>query len=129
MKDNTERSLKGVATFKLGAEFKPSPELAIRLGYNYLTAAYSKDGVRDQTLRSYGVKYATTSDYTNWEGTNRVTCGAGYKLGGVNIDLAYQYSQTNGTFFPFQPGLSGGVDGVAVSNKRHQVLLTLGYTF
>ena len=129
MKTNTEQSLKGVSTLKLGAEFKPVPELAIRLGYNYVSAAYEENGMRDQTIDSYGVYYASTSDYTNWKGTNRITCGLGYKVGGVNIDLAYQYSATNGEFYPFQPNLCGTVTPADVSNKRHQLLLTLGYTF
>ena len=48
----------------------------------------------------------------------------------MNIDLAYQYSATNGDFHPFQPYVDVKATGVTeVSNKRHQVLLTLGYTF
>lgn len=129
MKRNTEQALKGVSTLKLGAELKPTPELAVRLGYNYVAAAYNEKGVRDQTIDSEGVYYASTSDYVNWEGTNRLTCGLGYKAGGMNIDLAYQYSTTNGKFYPFQPDLTGTVTPADVSNKRHQVLLTLGYTF
>ena len=131
MKYNTEQSLKGVSTIKLGAEYKPMPELALRLGYNYVTAGYSDKGVRDQTIDSNGVIYASTTDYTNWEGTNRFTCGLGYKIGKMNVDLAYQYSATNGKFYPFQPNLikGGQVDGADVSNKRHQLLLTLGYNF
>ena len=129
MKRNTEQVMKGVSTIKLGAEFKPVPELAIRFGYNYVTAAYDEKGVRDQTISSYGVYYASTSDYVNWKGTNRITCGLGYKVSGMNIDLAYQYSATNGKFYPFQPDITGSVTPADVSNKRHQVLLTLGYTF
>ena len=135
MKRNTEDVLKGVSTLKLGLEYKPVPELALRVGYNYLTAAYNKNGMRDQTLDSYGVKYASTSDYVNWDSTNRITCGVGCKLGSMNLDLSYQYSATDGTFYPFQPDIvarseyRGSVTPASVSNKRHQVLLTLGYTF
>ena len=129
MKANTERSLSGVSTFKVGAEFKPDPAVSVRLGYNYVTAGYKKDGVRDMTIQSNGVSYASTTDYTNWEGTHRITAGLGFKVGGMNIDLAYQYSGTNGKFYPFQPNITGSVDATDVSNKRHQLLLTLGYTF
>jgi len=129
MKRNTEQSLKGVSTLKLGAELKPVPEFAVRLGYNYVSAGYSDQGVRDQTINSFGVNYASTSDYVNWSGTNRITCGLGYKVGHVNLDLAYQYSGTNGKFYPFQPDLTGTVTPANVSNKRHQVLFSVGYTF
>lgn len=127
-KRNAESSLKGVHTLKLGAELKPVPELAVRLGYNYQTAAYESNGYRDMMLNSPGVMYASTADYTNWKGTNRITCGLGYRVGSMNIDLAYQYSATNGDFYPMQ-SYEGKINAADVSNKRHQVLLTLGYTF
>jgi opacity protein-like surface antigen len=58
----------------------------------------------------------------------------------VNLDLAYQYSAQNGDFYPFMNYYENGVSGapdpednechaVNVSNKRHQLLLTIGYRF
>jgi len=129
MKRNTEQSLKGVHTLKAGLEFKPDPALAVRFGANYVSAAYDKNGVRDMTIDSPGVMYSSTTDYTNWKGTYRLTCGLGYKSGGFNVDLAYQYSATNGEFHPFQPYAGGQAGALDVNQKRHQVLLTLGYTF
>ena len=130
MERNTERSLEGVHTLKAGIEVKPVPEFGVRLGYNYVSAAYDKSGVRDMTLDSPGVSYASTTDYVNWGDTHRVTCGLGFKTGGFNVDLAYQYSTTKGDFYPFQPYAGSGSVGVSeVKNNRHQVLLTLGYTF
>lgn len=138
MKDNTDQALRGVATVKLGAEYKPDPSLAVRLGYNFVSPMYQEDGVRDMTLNSPGVLYSSTADYVNWKSTNRITCGLGYKTGSVTLDLAYQYSATNGDFYPFQPNISFRDFGVTetnisspaeVSNKRHQLLFTLGYTF
>ena len=136
MKVNTERSLKGVSTLKVGVEVKPDPTVALRIGYNYVTAGYEKDGVRDTKINSPGVAYASTTDYTNWKDTHRMTLGMGYRLNAWNIDLAYQYSATNGDFHPFQDfssltdSYAGERVGVSkVSNKRHQLLLTVGYTF
>ena len=135
MKANTERSLKGVSTLKLGAEYKPVPEVAFRVGYNYITSGYKMNGVRDMTVDSPGTMYASTTDYVNWKDTNRFTCGVGFKVGKMNIDLAYQLSNTDGEFHPFQDyqslasstSVSTGV--TKVSNKRSQGLLTIGYTF
>ena len=135
MKRNTEDVLKGVSTLKVGLEYKPVPEMALRVGYNYISSAYNENGMRDQTLNSYGVMYASTSDYVNWKSTNRITAGVGCKFGNTNLDVSYQYSATDGTFYPFQPNIMaqseyrGSVTPANVSNKRHQVLLTLGYTF
>lgn len=129
MKRNTEKSLKGVHTIRVGAEVKPVSDFAIRLGYNYVSSPYEANGERDMYLDSPGVSYASTTDYVNWKDTHRVTCGLGYKIGGLNIDLAYQYNMTKGDFHPFQPyaGLNTGMKEVKFN--RHQVLMTLGYTF
>lgn len=137
MTRDTENKLKGVHLLKVGAEMKPDPSLAMRLGYNYLTTAYNSDAFRDTQLDSPGTYFSSTPDYVNWKDTHRITCGLGYKYEGFSVDLAYQYSTTKGTFFPFQPNVEfeDGIHETCVSTpddvkfNRHQVLLTLGYTF
>ena len=99
MKANTERSLKGVSTLKLGAEYKPVPEVAFRVGYNYITSGYKMDGVRDMTVDSPGTMYASTTDY------------------------AFQDYQSLASSTSVSTGVT------KVSNKRSQGLLTIGYTF
>ncbi|WP_233582380.1 hemin receptor [Prevotella sp. OH937_COT-195] len=146
MNENTEYSLKGVSTLKLGAEFKPIPELALRMGYNYVSAMYNENGFKDGTIWSPGSYYASTTDYTNWKSANRITCGLGWQVGSMNIDLAYQYSVQEGEFHPFMSysgsdktftnSVTGEImqynnvpDVKTVNNKRHKVLLTFGYRF
>lgn len=136
MNNNTKSTLKGVSTLKLGLEYKPLPIFSIRLGYNYVSPMFSKHGFRDGSLQSPGVAYATSTDYTNWTATNRVTAGFGYQQKKWFVDLAYQYSQTNGDFYPFMSYISDSssadnciANGTKVSNKRNQLLLTLGYRF
>lgn len=137
MNSHTESTLKGVHTFKVGAEYKLTDDLAIRLGYNYLTSAYEKDGFKDGTLDSPGSYYASATDYTNWKSTTRVTFGLGYNAGPLSMDLAYQYSQRNGEFSPFMSYWTADGENmtdnvcnyVKVENQRHQILFTLGYHF
>ena len=136
MKQNIKNSLKGVHTVKVGMEFKPEKNFAVRLGYNYQSAMYNKNGVKDGSLESYGTYYASTTDYTNWKDTHRFTAGVGYNYGKFSFDLAYQYSQTNGDFYPFmsyvddsEPKFDNVCDAVKVSNKRNQLLFTVGYKF
>lgn len=135
---HTKNTLKGVSTLKVGAEFKPDPALAVRLGFNYVSPMYNKSGAKDGTLDSYGVFYQSQSDFTNWEDTYRVTAGLGYNIDRFNIDLAYQYSTTNGKFSPFHDYAdnmnadclpNNNFEQCKVSNKRHQLMLTLGYRF
>ena len=101
MNAHTDATLKAVNTFKVGAEWKATPELALRAGYNYISPMYDKDGFKDGTLESNGTYIASSTDYTNWDATNRFTLGMGYAVGKFNVDLAWQYTWTQGDFSPF----------------------------
>lgn len=137
MNEHTERTLKGVSTVKVGMEYKPDAALALRLGYNYVSPIYNKNGFKDFTVDSPGTYYSSSTDYTNWKSTNRITCGVGYTVNKFSIDLAYQYSVQNGDFHPFtdfgtpgSPVAERNIGTVSdVDFKRHQLLLTLGYAF
>lgn len=136
MNNHISNTLKGVSTLKLGLEFRPDPAFAVRLGYNYVSPMYNEDGYKDGSLSSPGSYYSSATDYTNWKATNRITCGMGFKTSGWNFDIAYQYSQTDGDFYPFRSYYNSSnssenniCDAVKVSNKRSQVLLSVGYTF
>lgn len=136
MNNHTEETLKGVSTLKLGLEYKPVAELALRVGYNYVSPMYNENGFKDGSVWSAGSYYASQTDYTNWKSTNRFTLGAGYNMGPLSLDLAYQYSATNGNFYPFmsyvdhQDAAEDNIAGaVKVNDKHHQVLFTIGYRF
>lgn len=137
MNNHTKKTLKGVSTFKFGIEGKPTPELSLRAGHNYVSPMYETSGYKDGGLKSLGSSYSSATDYTNWEATNRFTLGMGYKVGQFNFDLAWQYSAQNGTFYPYKAlsVVDGNTthemtaDKFDVSNKRHQVLMTIGYHF
>lgn len=147
MNEHTKQTLKGVSTVKLGAEFRPVNNLALRAGYNYVSPMYQTNAYKDVTIDSYGSNYSTATDYVNWDSTNRFTLGVGYQMKNFNIDLAYQYSEQNGDFHPFMDAygdyyyintatkslqmdkIDNYANPVKVSNKRHQLVLTLGYRF
>lgn len=137
MNRHTERTLKGVSTIKVGAEMRPIPEMKVRLGYNYVSPKYEREGFKDGTIASTGSYISSATDYTNWEETHRITCGLGYAFGPLDLSVAYQYSTTNGQFSPFMNGIFRNdlisdeniARPVSVSDKRHQIMMTLGYTF
>ncbi len=144
MKRHTEETLKGVHTVKLGAEFKVDKNIALRLGYNYVSPMYKEDGVRDQTIYSPGVYYASTTHYINWKDTHRITAGVGFSFDKFRLDLAYQYNTRKGDFYPFMKDLavtyvdeatgssevlSNHCDAVSVKDNRHQIQASLTYSF
>ena len=138
MNNHTREVLKAVSTLKLGVEYKPTTNLALRAGYNYVSPMYISDGQKDPGLSSLGTSYASATDYTNWKATNRFTLGVGYQIDKFNIDLAYQYSSQSGDFYPFSNVKNININsttynniatGTKVKNDKSQLLLTLGYRF
>lgn len=134
MNSHTKETLRGVHTLKLGAEVKLLPQLSLRAGYNYVSPKYQKNAYRDVTIDSPGTFMSSTTDYINWHSTNRITAGVGFNLGGFTIDLAYQYSNTSGEYYPFlsyysKDEYNNVCNAVKVNNTRHQALLTFGYRF
>lgn len=138
MNNHTREVLKGVSTLKLGVEYRPTTNLALRAGYNYVSPMYVSDGQKDPGLSSLGTSYASATDYTNWKATNRFTLGVGYQIDKFNIDLAYQYSSQSGDFYPFSNVKNININsttynniatGTKVKSDKSQLLLTLGYHF
>lgn len=135
MNHHTEHALKGVHTVKFGVEYKPIRQLSLRAGYNFMSAVFDKKAFRDGFVDSPGSSIATSTDYTNWKATNRLTFGVGYQIGKVNVDLAYQYTKTDGDFYPFRSYYASDElhSNIATASKakfmRNQLLLTVGYKF
>ena len=80
MNAHIKQTLKGVSTLKVGAEFKPDKNIAVRLGYNYLSPMYQQDASRGVDVESLGNYYSSNTDYTNWKETHRVTAGIGFTM-------------------------------------------------
>lgn len=136
MKENIRQSLDGVHTLKLGMEYKPASNVSLRLGYNYVSPMYKSNGFKNGTLNSYGSYYSSTTDYTNWKATNRLTAGVGYAWKKFSADLACVYSSTKGDFYPFlnyvddaDPSYDNVCEGIKVKDKHSKLILTLGYRF
>lgn len=142
MNKHTDRTLKGVHTLKVGAEYMITPEFAVRLGYNYVSPMYKTNGAKDFSLHSGfkydGLYYSSTTDYTNWGETHRATAGFGYSHKKFSIDLAYVYNTQKGEFHPFpntsysEPGkgsVSNSASPVTIKNDRHKLLMSIGYKF
>ncbi len=113
---------KGSNTLRIGAEVKPLPNLALRAGY----------GVADGALRK------DESLYYNAPITKRTTCysaGAGFALGAVTIDLAYQHLNNQQTEYLLYYAIDEmGIFDTAspyyrTDLKRNYFTLSFGYKF
>ncbi len=121
MNDYIRDHLKTQHTLRLGLEYKPIQNLALRCGYNYISSPI-KDGAR----KSSDVGYSCETDYVNWKGTNRFTLGIGYRYKGGYFDVAYQYQTQKGDFYAFTDENLKSTD---ISNNRNQIMATLGFRF
>ena len=116
--------LKGVSTVRLGAEYKPIPAFALRLGYNFSSSAFKDDAIKALSANSIN----TDTDFANSESMNTFTVGIGYRGSKVYADLAYKYNMYKSKFYPFVDDL-GVLAATRVNNERSQVLFTLGMRF
>lgn len=114
--------LKGVSTFRIGAEYKVIPEFALRAGYNYSSAAYKDGAYKDLPLNSV----MTDTDYANAKSKSNYTLGIGYRGSMLYADLAYQYSAYKSDFYAFDDEY---LNKTEVTNTRSQVIFTLGMRF
>lgn len=126
--------LKGVNTFRVGAEYKVIPQFALRAGYNYSSSAFKKDAIKALPENSIN----TDTDFSNLQSLSNYTLGIGYRGSSFYADLAYKYSVQKADFYPFVSPIEdeGGLNYIApeeiktkLTDSRSQVILTLGMRF
>lgn len=118
----TKSTLQSQHTLKLGMEVKPSDELSVRVGYNYISSPFKSDAYR--TIQ-YDSPF-TETDFTNWKDTNRFTFGLGYRFNGGYVDVAYQYTAQEGDFYAFD---DVDLKPTKIENNKGHLLCTLGFRF
>lgn len=92
--------------FKVGGEYKFSPQLLARAGYNYKGSPYK--------------------DYESTQQT--VSAGLGYRINNIYVDLAYQNQVYDQEYVPYQSTVNP-TEAASIKNTRNNVLLTLGVKF
>lgn len=126
--------LKGVSTFRIGAEYKVIPEFALRAGYNYSSPAFKNEAIKALPVNSIN----TDTDYSNFKSLSNYTLGIGYRGSSFYADLAYKYSVQKSDFYPFVSPIDDGGEWnyvspeeakTKVTDSRSQVILTLGFRF
>ena len=122
MNERIEDHLKTQHTVRFGLEVKPITNFALRFGYNYVSSPIKEEAWKDGMANAYNCE----TDYTNWKGVNRFTCGLGYRFNGGYVDVAYQYQAQKGDFYAFD---DSNLIPTEVKNNRSQLMATLGFRF
>ncbi|MCD8304222.1 MAG: hypothetical protein LUC86_05290 [Prevotellaceae bacterium] len=132
MNQHTKSVLQGQHTLKMGVEYKPTSDLSLRLGYNYISSRYKDGATFDQySIDSEAMDYSTSTDYMLLGDANILTVGLGYKLKSFYVDLAYKFRAQSGDFYAFDSSFADDwqLSPVNVNLNRHQLVLGLGFKF
>lgn len=117
-------NLKGQHIARLGAELNIEG-FAIRTGYNYMTAPFTRGAYKDLYNAS---AVETSTDYMNRYEKNVVTFGAGYHGKMFYFDMAYMLEMQDSDFAPFYDyEVPNPVAKVQVAN--HSAVATIGIRF
>lgn len=132
---NIDQMLRDTHTLRVGAEWRFSPVLYGRVGYNFVTSPQQKDAFLRLYSNSPSLYNAMHTDYVNLGNTHRFSWGLGYRSSDFYIDLAYQHQQQKADIYPFfydLSGVAGTQNAIPAANAtwtRNQLSLTLGYRF
>lgn len=144
--NNIGNYYKGTNTLRLGAEFRVTPQLSVRAGYNYVSTASKAEfeNANDPAGNSIADGQPTTAmnistagfnpSYTVGNSTSNVSFGLGYKTGGFYFDMAYVYRHHTSTFNAFTPFVDYDVawataPSAKLTDNSSQIVATIGYRF
>lgn len=122
---------KGTNIFRLGAEYRVTPQVSIRAGYSYesspVKTEVANDGVMVWTA-------GTIPSYYFNKSTQYITAGLGYRFGGFYADLAYVHRHREATWHAFSPvivdyAIDQDSPSAKVTSNNNQVVLSFGYKF
>ncbi len=105
LNNTLENTLKGVSTFKVGAEYRLN-QLSLRGGFHYENSPYKND--------------KTAGDVTGF------SAGAGYNFGKFTFDLAYSRAEQQRNQQLYTVGLT---DAANINSINSNVVATLGFKF
>lgn len=112
--------------FRVGAEYRLTPTVSVRAGYNYQTTNVNENAADG---RDYIYTSGTNPSYTFDKTTQYITCGLGYRYKGFYIDGAYVYKNRKSTFNAFSPFDSNQHPIAEVSDNNHSIVMSVGFKF
>ncbi len=136
--DNIARYYKGTNTVRIGAEFRVNPQFSIRAGYNYSSTASGEDFEKANSDLNRNFLQVSTAgmnpSYSVNNSTQYITCGLGYKIQKLYIDLAYVYKHRTSTFNAYTPFTDYDyvwtlAPTAKLTDNSSHIVASLGYRF
>lgn len=122
IKDYTQAS----HTARLGVEYRVTPQLSVRAGYNY-TASNAKKGARDG--QDLVVTWGTDCSYNLQKSIQNISVGLGYRYKMWYIDAAYIYKTRESDFHAFTNFQGYAAPQSKLTEHNSQLVISTGVKF
>lgn len=130
------RMYKGTSNFRVGLEYRFTPQLSGRLGFNSMATAAGKEFKEANSgdyLQQINVAGLNPS-YETHNSTSYITAGLGYRVNGFYFDLAYVHKHQSSELNAFSPfmdydGLWSKAPTAKLTGNMSQIVATIGYRF
>lgn len=117
---------KNVNVVRLGAEYRLTPQLSVRAGYNISTSNV-KDQAYDGKIEV--IASGTDPSYTFTKQTQNITCGIGYRYQAWYIDAAYVYTDRSGKYNAYTNWDGNVAPSMSLKDHNSSVVLSTGFKF
>lgn len=128
--DRVKDYLQASHIFRVGGEYRVTPDWSLRAGYSYQTSPV-KDVVKDNQANITTVSNNTAYEFD--KSIQHLTLGLGYHYKGFYADMAYVHKWRTSQYNAFSPivGIGYTEPGVnaEVKDNSNRVVLTMGFRF
>ncbi len=134
--------------FRLGAEYRVTPQFSVRAGYMYETSPVTTEAMRGHTMNGNRPEPTmvytsgpddteTNPSYTFDKSTNYITCGLGYRYKNFYADLAYVHRHRSSKYSAFTDYVENNPNEyiyvsaptAKVTDNNNSLVLTVGVRF
>ena len=117
---------KGASTIRLGLEYRITPQLSARAGYNY-TSSFTKSDAADGRI---GVSTSGTDpSYSFDKSIQHITLGLGYKYKMWYIDAAYVYKHRESTYHAYTNFDQFQAPTSKLTDNNSSIVISTGFKF
>ncbi len=116
---------KAMNTYRIGAEYRVTPQFSLRLGYAYQSSPVNEDAINEKLNI---ITAGTTPAYTFDKYTQYITAGLGYRYKGFYTDLAYVNKSRESKYNAFSD-VGFEIPKAVVKDNDNQLVWTVGYRF
>lgn len=111
---------------RVGAEYRLTPSVSVRAGYNYQSSSASL-AATDGRTEVYTA--GTDPSYSFNTGTSNISIGLGYRYQNWYIDLAYVHTDSKAHFAPYTPFAGLDTPSASLSTKHNNIVVSTGIRF